>query len=139
MIRRMPILKVNAKPEVIDDEDSTVITAGAMVTVTVSLERKSMQSLIDKSRSSTINSTNQEDLINDENDKLLNNNSKNVDENDQNQQQNKNKPPAWKKVNKKSKGKGKKKGGPNKKLPFKKHQQNNQQSSIGFSKCNWLK
>ena len=137
VIRRMPVLKVNARPEVIDDEDSTVITAGAMVTVTVSLERKSMQVLIDKSRNTT-NANSHDDLANDENDKLLNH--KNADENEQQQQQqqnsNKNKPPVWKKVNKKSKGKGKKKsggsgGGANKKvLPFQKQQQNNQQQQL---------
>lgn len=121
VIKRMPLLKVTAKPEVIDDEDSTIITAGALVTVTVTLERKSMHALIEKSRSSS-NATNQDDLATDENEKLLSN--KNADENEQ--QQIKNKPPAWKKANKKSKSKGKKKGGPNKK-PFQKQQQNNQQ------------
>ena len=118
VIRRMPLLKVAARPEVIDDEDSTVITAGALVTVTVSMERRSMQSLVDKSRSSS-NATNQEDLLNDENEKLASNK---TDENDQ--QANRNKPPVWKKVNKKAKGKGKKKGGQAKKLPFQKQQQN---------------
>lgn len=119
VIRRMPLLKVAARPEVIDDEDSTVITAGAMVTVTVSMERKSMQSLIDKSRSSP-NATNADDPLNDENDKL-----NKADENDQPANRKaENKPPVWKKVNKKAKGKGKKKGGQTKKLPFQKQQQN---------------
>jgi len=122
VIKRMPLLKVAAKPEVIDDEDSGIITAGAMVTVTVTLERKSMQVLIEKSRSSS-NATNQDDLVNDENEKLLLNH-KNGDENEQ---QTKNKPPAWKKVNKKTKGKGKKKGGGPNKKPFQKQQNNNQQ------------
>lgn len=121
VIRRMPLLKVAARPEVIDDEDSTVITAGAMVTVTVSMERRSMQSLIDKSRNSS-NATNPEDLLNEENEKLSANK---PDENDQ--QANRNKPPVWKKANKKAKGKGKKKGGQTKKLPFQKQQQNNNQ------------
>lgn len=132
VIRRMPTLKVAAKPEVIDDEDSSVITAGAMVTVTVSLERKSMQSLIDKSRCLSVNSTNHEDLINDENDKFLNSNGT-TNKNDENDQQhNKNKPPVWKKATKKSKGKGKKKG--QAKKPFQKQQQNNQQQLANNNK-----
>lgn len=133
VIRRMPLLKVAARPEVIDDEDSTVITAGAMVTVTVSMERKSMQGLIDKSRNSP-NATNAEDPLNDENDKLASNK---TDENDQQaNRKTENKPPVWKKANKKTKGKGKKKGGQTKKLPFQKQQQNsgNQQQQLADKK-----
>lgn len=122
VIKRMPQIKASAKLEVIDDEDSSIITAGAMVTVTVNLERKSMQSLIDKSRS-LLSSNNQDDL-NDENDKLLNKNDENEQSNQANKQQNKQ--PVWKKANKKgSKGKSKKKGGQSKK-PFQKQMQNNQ-------------
>lgn len=124
VIKRMPLIKASAKPEVIDDEDSGIITAGAMVTVTVNLERKSMQSLIDKSRS-ILNSNNQDDL-NDENEKLLNKNDENEQSNQAANKQQQNKQPAWKKVNKKGgKGKGKKKG--QAKKPFQKQMQNNQQ------------
>jgi len=114
---------VTAKQEVIDDEDSHVITAGAMVTVTVTIERKNMQVLLEKSISSS-NAINQDELMNDENQKLPNH--KNGDQNEP--QQVKNKPPVWKKPTKKSKGKGKKKG-PKKLQPFQQKQQNNPQNA----------
>jgi len=123
VIKRMPLLKVTAKQEVIDDEDSHVITAGAMVTVTVTIERKNMQVLLEKSISSS-NAINQDELMNDENQKLPNH--KNGDQNEP--QQVKNKPPVWKKPTKKSKGKGKKKG-PKKLQPFQQKQQNNPQNA----------
>ncbi|XP_042908617.1 translocation protein SEC63 homolog isoform X4 [Parasteatoda tepidariorum] len=48
VISNMPIIDVDVKSEVLDDEDSCVITAGAIVTVTASLNRRNMSSLFDK-------------------------------------------------------------------------------------------
>ncbi|XP_014251168.1 translocation protein SEC63 homolog [Cimex lectularius] len=42
---KMPLIDMQVRSEVVDDEASTEITAGAIVTVTVTLERKDMNSL----------------------------------------------------------------------------------------------
>ena len=41
----MPLIDFSIRCEVVDDEDSNVVTAGAIVTVTVTLERRSMKEL----------------------------------------------------------------------------------------------
>merc|ERR1719461_2418929 len=43
----LPVLEVGTNTEVVDDEEQHVVTAGAIVTVTVTLERKTMDSLAD--------------------------------------------------------------------------------------------
>ncbi|XP_015784366.1 translocation protein SEC63 homolog [Tetranychus urticae] len=50
VMSRMPFIELDVKTEVVDDEDSTTITAGAIVTVTVTLIRHAIKVLIDKSR-----------------------------------------------------------------------------------------
>lgn len=45
VLGRMPYITFDINVEVMDDENSTEVTAGAIVTVTVSLERKNMSSL----------------------------------------------------------------------------------------------
>lgn len=48
VISNMPLLSVESKFEVVDDEDPNVITAGSIVTVSVKLKRQKMQDLFDK-------------------------------------------------------------------------------------------
>ncbi|RWS01622.1 Translocation protein SEC63-like protein [Dinothrombium tinctorium] len=48
VLGNMPLLEVDVKSEVLDDEDSGTITAGAIVTVTVTLKRKPMRILFDQ-------------------------------------------------------------------------------------------
>ncbi|XP_014232859.1 translocation protein SEC63 homolog [Trichogramma pretiosum] len=45
VLGNMPYVEFKVRSEVMDDENSTVITAGAIVTVTVTLERKNMSEL----------------------------------------------------------------------------------------------
>lgn len=46
VVGKMPLIDLQVKSEVIDDEASTVYTAGAIVTVTVTLVRKDMSTLL---------------------------------------------------------------------------------------------
>jgi translocation protein SEC63 len=48
VISKMPLLEIDVRSEVLDDEDAGIITAGAIVTVTVSLCRQNMSVLFDK-------------------------------------------------------------------------------------------
>ncbi|RWS25690.1 translocation protein SEC63-like protein [Leptotrombidium deliense] len=48
VLGNLPLLDVEVKSEVLDDEDSGTITAGAIVTVTVTLKRKPMRTLFDQ-------------------------------------------------------------------------------------------
>jgi translocation protein SEC63 len=45
VLHKMPLIDFNIKVEVVDDENSNVVTAGAIVTVTVNLVRRSMSDL----------------------------------------------------------------------------------------------
>nr|XP_016924779.1 translocation protein SEC63 homolog [Drosophila suzukii] len=45
VLGKMPLIDFSIRCEVIDDENTNVVTAGAIVTVTVTLERKDMKSL----------------------------------------------------------------------------------------------
>lgn len=45
VIAKMPLIEVQIKAEVLDDEDSSKITAGAIVTVTANLTRRNMSTL----------------------------------------------------------------------------------------------
>ncbi|KAH8395037.1 hypothetical protein KR215_005632 [Drosophila sulfurigaster] len=45
VLGKMPLIDFSIRCEVIDDENTNVVTAGAIVTVTVTLERKDMRSL----------------------------------------------------------------------------------------------
>lgn len=45
VLGRMPLIDFAVKCEVVDDENSNVVTAGAFVTVTVELVRRSMSEL----------------------------------------------------------------------------------------------
>lgn len=45
VLGRMPLIDFSVKCEVVDDENSNVVTAGAIVTVTVELVRRSMSEL----------------------------------------------------------------------------------------------
>merc|ERR1711953_992071 len=47
VLAMLPVLEVGTNTEVVDDEEQHVVTAGAIVTVTVTLERKTMDSLAD--------------------------------------------------------------------------------------------
>lgn len=49
VMSRMPLLSLTVKTEVVDDEDSSTITTGAIVTVTVHLKRQSMKVLMEGS------------------------------------------------------------------------------------------
>ncbi|KAI7685962.1 hypothetical protein SSS_08701 [Sarcoptes scabiei] len=53
VLGQMPLLDVDVRSEVIDDEDTATITAGALVTVFVKLTRKPLSSLLNDHRSST--------------------------------------------------------------------------------------
>ncbi|CAK9253657.1 unnamed protein product [Sphagnum jensenii] len=48
VISKMPLLEIDVRSEVLDDEDGGTITAGAIVTVTVTLSRQNMSVLFDK-------------------------------------------------------------------------------------------
>lgn len=48
VISNMPLISVESKFEVLDDEEPNVITAGSIVTVSVKLKRQKMQDLFDK-------------------------------------------------------------------------------------------
>lgn len=48
VISKMPLLEIDVRSEVLDDEDAGNITAGAIVTVTVTLCRQNMSVLFDK-------------------------------------------------------------------------------------------
>lgn len=52
VLGNMPLLDVDTRTEVLDDEESGNITAGAIVTVTVTLTRKPMNTLFDQTESS---------------------------------------------------------------------------------------
>lgn len=102
----IPVIDLDVRSEVLDDEDSCTITAGAMVTVTVTLTRRNMSTIFDQEQN------NQEPEMEDP-----------AEEND-NQQQNvtehsphTRKPKIWEKQKKKRglPGRG---GGKNKKKPF---------------------
>ena len=45
VLAKMPLIDFSIRCEVVDDEDSNVVTAGAIVTVTVTLIRRSMKEL----------------------------------------------------------------------------------------------
>lgn len=45
VLGKMPLIDFDVKCEVVDDENSNVVTAGAIVTVTVELVRRSMSDL----------------------------------------------------------------------------------------------
>lgn len=64
VLMKMPVLELEVKSEVLDDEDACIITAGATVTVTVTLIRKSMADLV---KNENIPSKDKGDVPDDEN------------------------------------------------------------------------
>ncbi|KAK2154638.1 hypothetical protein LSH36_262g02034 [Paralvinella palmiformis] len=84
--RSMPRISLEANTEVKDDEDNNIITAGSIVTVTVTLDRRDMGSLLNEKKG------NEED----------------VDPEDE-EEENEKKTKVWEKQKKKSKGKSSKK------------------------------
>lgn len=52
VLLKMPVLELDVKSEVLDDEDACVITAGAIVTVTVTLIRRSIADIINSENAS---------------------------------------------------------------------------------------
>ncbi|KAF4522074.1 hypothetical protein B566_EDAN004057 [Ephemera danica] len=108
VLRRMPYIDFQVKSEVIDDEEPTVYTAGAIVTVTVMLKRKDMGVLFGDQTAPDRTQANEETKPEDE------------DAGDEEKKEETNqapKPPAWLKQKKGKKGgkKGsKKQGGGNK-------------------------
>ncbi|KAK2715577.1 hypothetical protein QYM36_010230 [Artemia franciscana] len=108
VLANMPLLDVQTKVEVVDDEETNVITAGAIVTVTVSLSRKSFSSLLNVGGESTITSV----LLNEP--KI-----KEEEVKEEKEEEEKKKTPVWKPKNKS------KKGGAGKKASKKPSQHNN--------------
>jgi translocation protein SEC63 len=108
VVGNMPLLELEVRSEVLDDEDSGTITAGAIVTVTVSLTRKPMSSLFDQTNSAlTAEEVEDEEQASESNDV--------AEETGQELAQNRNQSKPWEK-NKGKKGKGGK-GNKNKKKP----------------------
>ena len=52
VVMKMPVLELDVKSEVLDDEDACVITAGAIVTVTATLIRRSIADIINSENAS---------------------------------------------------------------------------------------
>ncbi|KAF7494149.1 Translocation protein SEC63 -like protein [Sarcoptes scabiei] len=72
VLGQMPLLDVDVRSEVIDDEDTATITAGALVTVFVKLTRKPLSSLLNDHRSSTEAYDQDHQMIGEKPDTLLN-------------------------------------------------------------------
>ena len=100
VISKMPLLDIEVRSEVLDDEDAGNITAGAIVTVTVTLIRQDMSTSFDQENTELEKLEGEQQ---DETEPLLNGDAPNG--NVQNSPQIK-KPKVWEKPNK-----GKKKGG----------------------------
>lgn len=117
VLGNMPLIELDVGSEVLDDEESSNITAGAIVTVTVSLTRKSLSTLFDNASGETkITNGTVDGALDDAGDasetaELL----PNGDATDVK------KPKVWEKPNKGKKGKAK--GGKNKKKQQQSHQQ----------------
>lgn len=69
-LSHLPLLDVDVRSEVLDDEDGGKITAGALVTVTVTLTRKEMSVLFNKSETPA-NAEDDEDMLDDAEEAVL--------------------------------------------------------------------
>ncbi|XP_046392377.1 translocation protein SEC63 homolog [Ischnura elegans] len=99
VVSKMPLVDFQVRSEVIDDEAPTVYTAGAIVTVTVSLHRRDMGELFDKKVESSGTEHSEEVPTLAEGDETS------VEKKDEQQQAPKR--PVWQKQQKKTKKKGK--------------------------------
>lgn len=107
VLGKMPLIDFSIRCEVIDDENPNVVTAGAIVTVTVTLVRKNMKELFGDTERPEKQGIKEED-----------DQTENVGDNPEEQQAPAPKKSAWTKSNKKShKGKGKFKSGAAKHKP----------------------
>jgi translocation protein SEC63 len=102
VISKMPLLEIDVRSEVLDDEDGGTITAGAIVTVTVTLCRQNMSVLFDKEYIEEKSSIDNEEVI-EEIEGLPNGDPQNIVAVNESLAK---KPKVWEKQNK-----GKKKGG----------------------------
>ncbi|UYV67794.1 SEC63 [Cordylochernes scorpioides] len=104
VLANMPLIELDVRSEVLDDEDSGTITAGAIVTVTVTLVRKTLSTLFDKSDDKALDNTEEPAAAEEAEQQLANGGG----EHSPNQAR---KPKVWEKAPKKKKGKPKKKAG----------------------------
>jgi len=108
----MPLLNVKVTTEVIDDEEQHVVTAGAIVTVTVSLTRNNMESLMTGVDLNNLDGAANDDEANNEDKEMDVIDTDEVNEIKEEQENNKNadededtkkKTPVWRKPDKKKK------------------------------------
>lgn len=128
VLGRMPLLDVDVRSEVIDDEDTATITAGALVTVFVKLTRQPMSKLFEDC-SPVVNENNSSSHSNNHLQSSLSHASGELattvehDEQDENKSSTVKKNKPWEKQSK-----SKKKAKPKKKQPLRQQRQNQQRS-----------
>ncbi|XP_055373196.1 translocation protein SEC63 homolog [Condylostylus longicornis] len=98
VLGKMPLIDFSIRCEVIDDENTNIVTAGAIVTITVTLVRRNMKELFGDSSIAEKESIKDDETAQD-----------NEENEDSQQQQTVKKPSQWSKIGKRGhKGKGKK-------------------------------
>lgn len=140
----IPIVDVDVTTEVVDDEDAHVVTAGAIITVTVVLTRGTMESLLSGSGASVGLDDNEEgynaedkelDVIDTDEINEISDSKQKLDDHENNDEENedgKKKTPVWKKPQKKKQGKKQdKNAGKQKQKPKQKPKSNDPASAQG--------
>jgi len=140
----IPIVDVEVTTEVVDDEDAHVVTAGAIITVTVVLTRGTMESLLSGSGASVALDDNEEgynaedrelDVIDTDEINEISDFKQKLDDHENNDEENedgKKKTPVWKKPQKKKQGKKQdKNAGKQKQKPKQKAKSNDPASAQG--------
>merc|ERR1719210_3330679 len=140
----IPIIDVDVTTEVVDDEDAHVVTAGAIITVTVILTRGTMETLLSGSGASVGLEDNEEgcnaedkelDVIDTDEINEISDFKQRLDDHENNDEENedgKKKTPVWKKPQKKKQGKKQdKNAGKQKQKPKQKAKSNDPASAQG--------
>jgi len=140
----IPIVDVEVTTEVVDDDDSHVVTAGAIITVTVALTRGTMETLLSGSGASVGLDDNEEgynaedkelDVIDTDEINEISDSKQKLDDHENNDEENedgKKKTPVWKKPQKKKQGKKQdKNAGKQKQKPKQKPKSNDPASAQG--------
>merc|ERR1712212_140563 len=99
VLRLMPSLSMNVRTEVVDDEEQHVVTAGAIVTVTISITRESLSKFMGDSTVDFDDDDQPEEMDIEEEDE------NEVDKDGEEKEDEKKKGPAWKKPQQKKKTK----------------------------------
>jgi len=106
VLRLMPSLSMNVRTEVVDDEEQHVVTAGAIVTVTISITRESLSKFMGDSTVDFDDDDQPEEMDIEEADLLDEEEDENeVDKDGEEKEDEKKKGPAWKKPQQKKKTK----------------------------------